>query len=360
MKHRKVTAKDVAARAGVSAATVSLILSGKGSNKFPEKTCRRVIDACSELGYVRNSAARTPAGGKLLLAVTPSYSNLYYVHMVEAMQTRAKELGYSLVAFDTFREIQQETRIMQLCSQFPFAGVLLLYPPENQLMKQQTEWNKPVIHIYDKSLYDDTDMLEFDGFRVGVITGEYLRDLGHTKVAFVSSTFDTRQATRIRRLEGLRSVYREAGLNPEKCVRAFTPDNVLQDVKNIPEDYDLGYQIARRLLENREDVTAFVTVNDMMAIGVMDAVREAGRRIPEEYSVCGCDNTTASRYSGISLTTVESYPRQTGVEAVNLLVRKIEGSGRSAEEDSPSGITRIEYFPRLIVRKSTGPCRNSQ
>ena len=67
MKKTKVTAKDVAKRAGVSPATVSMILSGKGSSKFPEKTCRRVIDACNELGYVRNgllrsSPERGPAG----------------------------------------------------------------------------------------------------------------------------------------------------------------------------------------------------------------------------------------------------------------------------------------------------------
>ena len=94
MKKTKVTAKDVAKRAGVSPATVSMILSGKGSSKFPEKTCRRVIDACNELGYVRNGLLRSSVpDDKVLVAITPTLSNLYYVHMVEAMQRRAKELG---------------------------------------------------------------------------------------------------------------------------------------------------------------------------------------------------------------------------------------------------------------------------
>lgn len=170
MKKTKVTAKDVAKRAGVSPATVSMILSGKGSSKFPEKTCRRVIDACNELGYVRNGLLRSSVpDDKVLVAITPTLSNLYYVHMVEAMQRRAKELGYVLLAFDTFREIPQETRIMQVCNQFPFAGVCFLYPLENNMLMQQVEWAKPVVHIYDKGVHNNADILELDGFRIGQI-----------------------------------------------------------------------------------------------------------------------------------------------------------------------------------------------
>lgn len=129
MKKTKVTAKDVAKRAGVSPATVSMILSGKGSSKFPEKTCRRVIDACNELGYVRNGLLRSSVpDDKVLVAITPTLSNLYYVHMVEAMQRRAKELGYVLLAFDTFREIPQETPNHAGLQPVPVCGGLFLIP----------------------------------------------------------------------------------------------------------------------------------------------------------------------------------------------------------------------------------------
>ena len=357
MKKAKVTAKDVAKRAGVSPATVSMILSGKSNSKFPEKTCRRVIDACNELGYIRNAALKTGApDDKVLVAITPTLSNLYYVHMVEAMQRRAKELGYSLLAFDTFREISQETRIMQICNQFPFAGVFFLYPPENNMLMQQVEWSKPVIHIYDKGVHKNADILELDGFRVGAIIGEYLIGLGHERIAFITSTFETKQVTRIRRLEGLRSVYAAHDFDPIQSVLVCSPELELAEAKVVPEGYELGYLMARRLIARNENVTAFVTINDMIAVGVMDAITDSGKRIPEDYSVCGCDNTSVSKYKGISLTSVESYGRQTGREAVDILVRKIEGGNRLSElEDSPDGITRIEYFPKLIVRKSTGP-----
>ena len=336
--------------AGVSPATVSMILSGKSNSKFPEKTCRRVIDACNELGYVRSGVFKPTAPDDKVLV------NLYYVHMVEAMQRRAKELGYSLLAFDTFREISQETRIMQICNQFPFAGVCFLYPPENGMLMQQIEWSKPTVHIYDKGIHNNADVLELDGYRIGKIIGEYLRELGHERIAFITSTFDTKQVTRIRRLEGLRAVYEEQGFDPIESILVCSPESELAGTRVIPECYELGYLLAKQLIERDEDVTAFVTINDMIAVGVMDAIIDSGKQIPDDYSVCGCDNTSISKYKSISLTSVESYARQTGREAIDILVRKIEGGNHFSElDDSPNGVTRIEYFPKLIARKSTGP-----
>lgn len=76
--------------------------------------------------------------------------------------------------------------------------------------------------------------------------------------------------------------------------------------------------MAKRLIERNEDVTAFVAVNDIIAIGVMDVIIDAGKQIPDDYSVCGYDNTSVSKYKRISLTSVESYARQTGREAVDI------------------------------------------
>lgn len=361
MKQGKVTAKDVAARAGVSPTTVSMILSGKGADRFPEKTFRRVIDACNELGYVRDKPFSADAGdGKVLVAVIPTLANYYFSQTIEAMQRRAKELGYALLTFDTFRERSQEARIIQICSRFPFAGVAFFYPPENSMLLKQLEWAKPVILVYDKGAYDNVNIMEFDGLRVGTLIGEHLLSLGHRHVAFLTMDFEVKQTMRVRRLEGLRGVYEANGLDPQASVRLCTPASVLPQVKTALEGYELGYLLVKQLIEQREDITAFVGLNDMIAVGAIDAIIDAGKRVPEDYSVCGCDNTNLSKYRGISLTTVESYSRQTGYEAVEILLRKIQGEMQLSElGDSPDGVTRIEYFPKLIVRKSTGRRRGS-
>lgn len=350
----RVTAKDVAQRAGVSATTVSMILNSYGESKFPEETCRRVLDACEELGYVRKSAFRPVAEDqKLLVAIVPSMSNLYYTSMAEAMQRRARELGYSLLLFNTFRDMQQESRIMNICAQSPFAGILVLYPLENNLLLRQTGWNKPIIHIYDKNAHKNGDILEFDSFRTGVMIGEHLINLGHSNIAFLSANLESKQIARVQRLDGLQTAYRDHGFDPMASVMACTPGLEHLDVGITSEGYELGYLLAKRLLDRRENITAFVGSNDMIAFGAMDAVIDAGKRIPRDYSVCGCGNASVAKFRGVSLTSVECFSVQSAREAVDMLVRKL--SGHSPAEDEAAGVTRVEYFPKLIVRKSTGP-----
>ncbi|MEA5012443.1 MAG: LacI family DNA-binding transcriptional regulator [Angelakisella sp.] len=355
MKKTKVTIKDIAKAAGVSAATVSMVLNG--SNKFPEQTCRKVIDACNELGYVRGKLRQAESmEDKVLVVVVPTLSNLYFVKAVGAMQRRAKDLGYSLLVFETLRERTQEARIIHICTSFPFAGVIFYYPPENSMHMAQLEAAKPVIHIYDKDVYDNENNLAIDGLRVGSVIGKHLLSLGHEKIVYLCLDFETKQVMRVRRLEGLRSVYRAAGYDPEKSVMVCTPQLLLPKSRTSPDGYELGYLLTKQLIERNVDFTAAVGLNDMIAIGAMDAIIDAGKKVPEDYSVCGCDNTSASHYRGISLTTVDSYPIQSGQEAIEFLVRKLEHTNFFDDmEENPEGTTQIEYYPKLIIRKTSGP-----
>lgn len=354
MKEKRVTAKDVAKRAGVSQTTVSMILNGGNESKFPEETCRRVISACKELGFVRKVTFRETDSSRVLAAIVPSFSNLSYLHTLEAMQQRAKELGYTLLAFNSFREVAQESTIIKICSQFPLAGILILYPFEDDTFPQLVNFEKPLMFHCDKGVYSHANVLEIDGLRMGALIGEHLLGLGHKRVAFVTSTFNTKQTTRARRLEGLRNVYAASGLDPDACISVYSPETASLG-RNIPvEGYELGFSVATDLVQQGEDVTAFVTVNDMIAVGIMDAIVSMGKRVPEDYSICGCDNTDLSQYKTISLTSVENYTRQTGRELVDILVRKIN-SDPAAQSRGPDGVTRVEYFPKLMVRGSTGP-----
>ena len=359
---KKVTVKDIAKKANVSPTTVSLILNGRGNAKFSEETCSRVLDATRELGYIRTRTMQSiNCENRVLVAVAPTLSNMYYVVMIDTMQNRAKELGYSLLMFNTFREKQQENFIMQICRECSFAGIFLLYPLEDTALQQQAEWDKPIIRIFDKDIQKNADVLELDSFQIGFIIGEHLIQLGHKRIAFLSANLESKQLARIRRLEGLREAFRVHGFDPVVSVTPYSPELENLDRKITSEGYDLGYFIAQRLLERNENITAFVTANDMISVGVLDAIADAGKKVPGDYSVCGCDNTPVSKYRGISLTTVESHAAQTGREAVNIMVRRLESSQADSsltqKECSPSEVVRVEYMPRLVIRKSTGPKR---
>ena len=92
-------------------------------------------------------------------------------------------------------------------------------------------------------------------------------------------------------------------------------------------------------------------MNDMVAVGIMDVLLKRKYKIPKDYSVCGCDNTSVSHYNMVSLTTVEPFSIHRGQEAVNILIRKIE----EPDGINTSSSVQVEFAPKLIPRGSTGP-----
>ena len=149
------------------------------------------------------------------------------------------------------------------------------------------------------------------------------------------------------------------GLDPAKCLRICTIDTEGIVVRSRIEGRETGHLIASKLLDEGINVTAFSATNDMVAYGIMDAIWERGRRIPQDYSVCGCDNLPDSSLRKISLTSIETYMVEKGWDAVELLIQKIEvQNAANLDRRDYVRVTRIEYAPRLIVRKSTGKCQN--
>lgn len=211
-----------------------------------------------------------------------------------------------------------------------------------------------MVHIYDRDAALDVDIVELNSYKIGRIVGEHLIELGHREIAYITTSLDPQQIARTQRLEGLQSVFREHGLDSEQCIHVHTPVTEGLPHPRTLTEYEVGYLVARRLVERKETVTAIAGVNDMAAFGIMDALLESGLRIPQDYSVCGCDNVSTSKFRRISLTTVEHYSEQRGREAVDILVRKIEGGNAPGSEDSPFSVTRVEYAPKLISRGSTG------
>lgn len=116
-------------------------------------------------------------------------------------------------------------------------------------------------------------------------------------------------------------------------------------------EYQNGYDLATRALEEHTSSTAFIGNNDMAAFGIMAAISDHGYRIPADFSVCGFDNITLSAMPQIALTTIDHASVRKGEEAVDMIHRK---NTQKKDETSHAYIMRLEYEPQLIVRKSTG------
>ena len=157
-------------------------------------------------------------------------------------------------------------------------------------------------------------------------------------------------AVRLNRLEGVRQAFRNSCPEGSVTVSAedVTPE---EDLADPMVEQNVGSRLAKKILENKK-ITAVVAVNDMVAYGVMTAILQDGFSVPRDYSICGFDNIFASQFPRISLTTVEHFIMEKGHNAVDILDGRIRSGGVPAES-----ITRVEYQPKLIVRKSTSKPR---
>lgn len=361
-KGKKVTSKDVAKMAGVSQSTVSMILNNYKHVKFSEETRQRVLDACVTLGYQIKGMGYSQNSSdinKLFLVICPSYANMHYIGLIEAIQERSKELGYSAVVANTSRDVSEETKVLQMAKLLPFAGVIFLYQPENPIALQQLSMSKQVIHIYDKNPNLDLDTVELNSFKLGAIIAEHLINLGHECIAYITTSLEPRQIARRKRVEGLQNVFKEKGFDSQKSILICTTETEGIEVEKELNEYETGYHITKKILEREYGVSAIVGMNDMVCFGVMDALLEEKKRIPQDFSVCGCDNTAPTNYRSISLTTVEHFSSQKGKEAVDILVKKIQASNMKLS-DIPVSTIRVEYSPKLIARSSTAVNRRKK
>lgn len=352
MGKKRVTAKDVAEMAGVSRSTVSMILNNYQHVSFPEETKMRVLAACDALGYRTFGNGRLDSvAGRLLLILCPSFHNAYYIMVDSVIQERARELGYTPLTFCTSRNEEEENNAIRLCRELHVAGVILTYQPKNSFLVQLISMETQMVQLYDKASNSNVDAIEQDNYKIGQLVAEHLLSLGHTHIAHVSKPLNGSQPARIRRIEGIRAYMAAHGLDPEEHLRVSTVETEGLQAGNL-EGYDTGYLLAGHLVDMGIPVTAFAATNDTVAYGIMDAVLERGKRIPQDYSVCGCDNLRESSFQRIALTTVEPYTREKARNAMDLLVSRIQNRG--GKKNGPVSITRIEYPPQIIVRKSTG------
>lgn len=358
MKKRRPTAKDVAQLARVSQSTVSMILNNYKNIHFTEETKTRVLEACNQLGYRTFGNSRLESiAGKILLVVCPTLQNTHYTKVITGIQQRARELGYTPLTMCTRRRDDEEANVIHICRELRVAGVALIYQPENKAILQLLNMQIPIVQVYEKTGNLGLNTIELDNYKIGWLIAEHLVGLGHRYIAHVSKPLTEKQPARIRRVEGIRAYMESYGLDPQEYLRVSTVETEHLQGHSPLEGYETGYLLASHLVDSGAPVTAFAATNDTVAYGIMDAILERGKRIPQDYSVCGCDNLQDSKYQRISLTTVEPYTMEKARDAVDLLVREIESQNiEIPKEDGPISITRIEYAPRLIARKSTGRC----
>lgn len=356
---KKVTSFDVANLANVSQSTVSLVLNNSKKIFFSNETKERVFAAAKQLNYrlpTHGVAEQTGNRERLIMVLTPTLANQYYCELTQTIQKYADECNYRVVLCNTFRKTDLEKYYLELCVNMKVDGLILTFLPSFPQMVERMSLTTPVVLIGEKREELLIPSIELGNIRAGSILAEHLVSLGHTQFAYLSTPMSNFTLAREQRLAGFRNKLQDYGIEDNLKVM-FWDGMAEHDSTRRPFEYDTGYSLAAELMKSNSKATAIIGANDMTALGIVAAVRDMGKSIPEDYSVCGFDNIFPSILPTPPLTTVEHHLAFRGKAAVDMILsRNAADSGR--EHKSNITADKNEFEPRLIIRSSTGKPRN--
>jgi DNA-binding LacI/PurR family transcriptional regulator len=310
---RGLTIAKVAAEAGVGVGTVSRVLNGSPS--VSEDTRRRVLEAIAALDYQPSAVARALSTGRThaVGVVAPFFTQPSVVERLRGISLRLARSGYQLVLFDVERSDQRRETFRALSMRGRVDGVLSisLAPSERDAARLESA-GTPVV-LVDRD-HDALPTVTVDDVEGGRLAASHLLALGHRAIAFVGDEeenpfgFDSSA----RRRAGFEAALLDAGvpLRPEW-------------VRRGPHGRAAGRRSGAALLALGERPTAIFASSDVQAIGVLEAARDAGVRVPEDLSVIGFDDVEAAAYAG--LTTVTQSLEESGAVGADLLLRALAG-----------------------------------
>ncbi len=336
---KRPTQKDVAHRAGVSRSTVSYVLNDQTELKIPisDETRQRVLKAIAELGYEPDARAQSLRLGhtNIVGVIIPAIQNPFFWQILSGISDGLEEAGYSLYLSHHPLDLQQEASTIRQLRRQPVDGFILLAAAK-YLMPRLADYlrkaGRPVVEITaSKAEFDHV----FHSYNSGTYAlMEHLLALGHRRIGFVYGV--NREVQGFDRLLVYREVLEKAGLSENNRFEA-----------HCGEELEDAYQAAYDLLNRPDRPTALLVINDMLAIAAMRAATDLGLTIPGDLSVASFDDIPFSSYTLPRLTTVSGKAKESGIDAVRLLLK------RFAEPDLPQQVTTTGL--ELVVRESTGP-----
>jgi LacI family transcriptional regulator len=329
-----VTLRDVAKRAGVSAMTVSRVVNG-GGGVDPE-TQRRVEDAILALDYVPNRLARglISQQSKTIGLIVPDVVNPFFAPVVRGAETTARKAGYRVLLCNSEAELRLEREYIEDLITHRIEG-LLIAPASDRSRVSLLALQKggfPIV-LLDRSLPDfECDMVVSDSISGARRLVEHLIKVGHRRIAHFTESDDV--STGRERLEGYRQALEAAGLPfSEELVFRTTVDRIG------------GYRATQQMLEHAPLPTAIFAVNNMTAVGAMQALRERGMRVPNDIGLVCYDDIEHLAVLSPFMTVVDQPAETFGSLGAQLLFERIANKAGNRSR-------RIVLQADLIIRNS--------
>jgi len=336
-----VTIKDIARELDLSYSSVSLALND--DPRIKKQTRERVKLKAKEMDYQRNARARALVMNKseMIGFILPDIENPFFSSLIRGAEEIAFERGFNLVICNTNWNIELEAKHLNLVIERKIDGILLVSCNEpNPTLEKVLSLKLPLVFVSSPYPDADANFVGTDSEHGGYLAAKHLLELGHRKFVVIGGRFNSEAI--IQRFNGYKRALSEYDIPLEKS------DVYLGDFS-----VDCGYNNIKKILNDRNDFTAVLAFDDLLAIGIMNGLKESGLRIPSDISVIGFDNIEAASFKGIDLTTISMDKSRMGKLAVDMLLDDLNCKHESCVKK------KIVLEQELIIRKSTAPVKNS-
>ena len=328
------TISDVAKLAGVSTTTVSHFLNG--TRYISDDLRERVEKAILSLGYRPNSMARGLRRGesKTIGLIVPDNSNPFFAEILRTIENIGYTKGYSVILCNSDSDVEKEIAYTDLLYTKQVDGIIFITTNNSvEHLQQMVDSGIPIVVVDRDIPLNDTDVILVDNLQGGYEATNYLIRLGHRRIACIAGP--SKLTPSADRVNGYQKALAEAGIPVD-------PDYIM----NGDFQYLGGDAAMTELLARPVKPTAIFACNDLMALGAMRALRDAGYSIPDQMSVIGFDDITLTSMVSPSLSTVAQPIEDIARLSLDLLISRI------LHKSEPAHAQKIILTTQLVIRDS--------
>ncbi len=330
----RVTIRDVAYRAGVSNNTVSRVLNDRPD--VSPATRVRIQNVIEELGYRPNSLARSllRRESRTVGLVVTDCTNPNTARQIRAVQQMMAAGGYAVLIFDTQEDAARQEDALRVLEEKVVDGIIITPATiRDDALTHLTQRLPVTLLNREMDGLTGCDVVLNDNLEGARVAVAHLIAHGHTRIGYVTAMRDV--STVRDRLRGYQVALTDAGIPFDPLL-----------VERGPITIEAAAVATLRLLEQQPVPTALFAYNDFMAVGILSALLDANRRVPDDVALVGYDDIVYTPYLRVPLTTIAQQTQEMGVTAARLLMERLAGSERPPQ--------RVVFKPHLVVRASSG------
>jgi len=327
---KRVTIKDISDATGVSKSTISRVITNKGY--VDEKTKSIVLNEINRMGYKPQKKHKNKSVQDLVLITSGLLMSPIQTTIMENIIEQLDNQGLkTVISYNKFNTYKLEEYLLY-AKERGFAGVIMLGALETPgLAKILKNIDFPVVMLNQIIKGLDIDVVNMDDFQGGYIAAKHLIDYGHKRIGLLMGFQD---ATAVNKREiGFRQAMADHGL-----------EVIESDVYYGDFTEKSGVEYAKDLVTNQRDITAVISCNDLMSLGLVQELTKIGKRIPKDISIVGFDSSIVTDILNVKLTTVSYDFDKIGITAAKMMARSI------GDPFYPK--MRISFLPKLSEKNS--------